>query len=98
MGDQIQCYSLHSLNLGAVRLTNMFLPDETGPVSEQQYEQIKAHIRHKIVDIKRDLSRYSITCSIGSSGTIENLAKIAFVYLRKTAHQSFEELGTSRPE
>jgi exopolyphosphatase/guanosine-5'-triphosphate,3'-diphosphate pyrophosphatase len=92
VGDQVQSYSLYSLNLGAIRLTNMFLPDETGPVSEQQYEQIKAHIRHKIVDIKRDLSRYSITCSIGSSGTIENLAKIAFVYLHKTAHESFEKL------
>ena len=41
VGDQRQCYFLDSLNLGAVRLTNMFLPDETGPVSEEQYEQIK---------------------------------------------------------
>ena len=92
VGDQTQCYSLHSLNLGAVRLTNMFLPDETGPVSEEQYEQIKAHIRRKITDITKDLSRYSVSCSIGSSGTIENLAKIAFVYLHKTAHESFEKL------
>jgi exopolyphosphatase / guanosine-5'-triphosphate,3'-diphosphate pyrophosphatase len=92
VGDQAQCYFLHSLNLGSIRLTNMFLPDETGPVSEEQYEQIKTHIRHKITDITKDLSEYNINCSIGSSGTIENLAKIAFVYLRKTAHESFEKL------
>ena len=31
-------------------------------------------------------------CAIGSSGTIENLARIAFVYLHKTAHESYEKL------
>ncbi|HET8687353.1 MAG TPA: Ppx/GppA phosphatase family protein, partial [Methanosarcina sp.] len=92
IGDQTQCYYLYSLNLGSIRLTNMFLPDETGPVSEEQYEQIKAHIRRKIADIAKDLSIYSINCSIGSSGTIENLAKIAFIYMHKTAHESFEKL------
>ncbi|HEY3360956.1 MAG TPA: Ppx/GppA phosphatase family protein [Methanosarcina sp.] len=92
VGDQTQCYYLHSFNLGAVRLTNMFLPDETGPVSEEQYEQIKTHIRHGITDITKNLSEYDISCSVGSSGTIENLAKIAFVYLHKTDHESFEKL------
>lgn len=92
VGDQAQYYFLHSLNLGAIRLTNMFLPDETGPVSEEQYEQIKNYVRRKITDITKDLSRYSLSCSIGSSGTIENLAKIAFVYLQKTTHESFKKL------
>ncbi|WP_440946347.1 Ppx/GppA phosphatase family protein [Methanosarcina sp. T3] len=92
IGDQNQFYFLHSLNLGAIRLTNMFLPDETGPVSEEQYEQIKAYIRRKTVDIIKELSRYRAGCAVGSSGTIENLAKIAFVYLHKTAHESFEKL------
>jgi exopolyphosphatase / guanosine-5'-triphosphate,3'-diphosphate pyrophosphatase len=92
VGDQAQYYSLHSLNLGAVRLTNMFLPDETGTVSEERYEQIKEHVRRKLADIRRDLSRYSMNCSIGSSATIENLAKVAFVYLHKTAHENFEKL------
>ena len=93
VGDQSQCYFLYSLNLGSIRLTNMFLPDETGPVSEEQYEQIKAYIRRKATDITKDLSKYRVGCAIGSSGTIENLAKIAFVYLHKTSHESFEKLG-----
>ncbi|MDM7918687.1 MAG: Ppx/GppA phosphatase family protein [Methanosarcina sp.] len=92
VGDQSQCYFLHSLNLGSIRLTNMFLPDETGPVSEERYEQIKAHIRRKSSDIIKELSKYTVSCAVGSSGTIENLAKIAFVYLHKTAHESFEKL------
>lgn len=92
VGDQNQYYFLHSLNLGAIRLTNMFLPDETGPVSEERYEQIKAYIRRKIADITKELSKHMVSCAVGSSGTIENLAKIAFVYLHKTAHESFEKL------
>jgi exopolyphosphatase/guanosine-5'-triphosphate,3'-diphosphate pyrophosphatase len=92
VGDQKQYYFLDSLNLGAVRLTNMFLPDETGPVSEEQYEQIKAHVRRKAADVTKELSKYRVGCAIGSSGTIENLAKIAFVYLHKTAHESYEKL------
>ena len=92
VGDQNQYYFLHSLNLGSIRLTNMFLPDETGPVSEERYEQIKAYIRRKSADIIKELSRYTVNFVIGSSGTIENLAKIAFVYLHKTAHESFEKL------
>ncbi|AKB30683.1 Exopolyphosphatase [Methanosarcina siciliae T4/M] len=92
IGDQNKFYFLHSLNLGAIRLTNMFLPDETGPVSEEQYEQIKAYIRHKTVDIIKELSRYKASCAVGSSGTIENLAKIAFVYLHKPSPESFEKL------
>ncbi|HII81081.1 MAG TPA: Ppx/GppA family phosphatase [Methanosarcina sp.] len=92
VGDQNQYYFLHSLNLGSIRLTNMFLPDETGPVSEERYEQIKAHIRRKSADLIKELSSYKVSCTVGSSGTIENLAKIAFVYLHKTAHESFEKL------
>jgi exopolyphosphatase/guanosine-5'-triphosphate,3'-diphosphate pyrophosphatase len=70
----------------------MFLPDETGPVSELRYEQIKDYIRRKAADVIKELSKYRIECAIGSSGTIENLARIAFVYLRKTAHESYEKL------
>jgi len=92
VGDQRQYYFLHSFDLGSIRLTNMFLPDETGPVSEERYEQIKDYIRHKAADIIKELSKYRIECAIGSSGTIENLARIAFVYLHKTAHESYEKL------
>ncbi|GLI13916.1 metal-dependent phosphohydrolase [Methanosarcina thermophila MST-A1] len=92
IGDQTRYYFLYSLNLGSIRLTNMFLPDETGPVSEEQYERIKQYIRHKLADVTKDLSKHRINCSIGSSGTIENLARIAFVYLHKTSHENFEKL------
>ena len=92
IGDQRQSYFLDSLNLGAVRLTNMFLPDEAGPVSEEQYEQIKTYVRREAANVTKELSKYRISCAIGSSGTIENLARIAFVYLRKTTQENYEKL------
>jgi exopolyphosphatase/guanosine-5'-triphosphate,3'-diphosphate pyrophosphatase len=92
VGDEKQYYFLHSLNLGTIRLTNMFLPDETGPVSLELYEQIKAYIRHRVSSVIREISQYKISCTIGSSGTIENLAKIAFVYLHKIVHEDCEIL------
>lgn len=92
VGNQRQYYFLDSLNLGAVRLTNMFLLDETGPISEEQYEQIKAYIRRKVADVTKELSKYRVECAVGSSGTIENLARIAFVFLHRTARESYEKL------
>lgn len=92
VGDQKQYYFLHSFDLGSIRLTNMFLPDEKGPVTEERYEQIKNYIRHHAEDVIAEFSKYRIECAVGSSGTIENLARIAFVYLHKTSHESYEKL------
>ncbi len=93
VGDNKQYYFLHSFNLGAIRLTNMFLPDETGPVSMERYRLIKAHIRRKAMLVIKELSRYRINCAVGSSGTIENLARISFVYLHKTGQENYDRLG-----
>jgi exopolyphosphatase/guanosine-5'-triphosphate,3'-diphosphate pyrophosphatase len=93
VGDQKQHYFLHSFNLGTIRLTNMFLPDETGPVSLERYEKIKAYIRYKAAEVVKELSRYRIGCAIGSSGTLENLAKIAFVYLHQTSSENYDKLS-----
>lgn len=93
VGGDKQYYFLHSFNLGAIRLTNMFLPDETGPVSMERYRLIKAHIRRKAMLVIKELSRYRINCAVGSSGTIENLARIAFVYLHKTGQENYDRLG-----
>ncbi|MCQ1536007.1 Ppx/GppA family phosphatase [Methanosarcina sp. KYL-1] len=93
VGDQRQYYFLHSFNLGAIRLTNMFLPDETGPVAPERYELIKSHIRHKAADIIKELSRYRVSCAVGSSGTIENLARISIVYLHKTDYENYDRLS-----
>jgi len=92
VGDQRQYYFLHSFNLGAIRLTNMFLPDETGPVSRERYEMVKTHIRRKAADVIKELYIYGLRCAVGSSGTIENLARIAFVYLHKTGHENYDRL------
>ncbi|WP_440954067.1 Ppx/GppA phosphatase family protein [Methanosarcina sp. Mfa9] len=93
VGGDKQYYFLHSFNLGAIRLTNMFLPDETGPVSMARYRLIKAHVRRKSMLVIKELSRYRINCAMGSSGTIENLARIAFVYLHKTGQENYDRLG-----
>jgi exopolyphosphatase/guanosine-5'-triphosphate,3'-diphosphate pyrophosphatase len=70
----------------------MFLQNETEPVSEEQYEQIKNYVRHKSAYVIKELSKYKVSCAIGSSGTIENLARIAFVYQHRTERESFEKL------
>ena len=93
VGDQERYYFLQSLNLGAIRLTNMFLPDETGEVAQERYEQLRSYIRSKAAEILKELSGYKVSCMVGSSGTIENLAKISIVYLHKTGRENYNRLS-----
>ena len=93
VGDQQKYYFLKSLNLGAIRLTNMFLPDEKGPIAQESYEQIRTYIRSKATDILKEFPRHQVSCMVGSSGTIENLAKISIVYLHKTGRENYKKLS-----
>lgn len=92
VGDQEKYYYLNSLNLGAIRLTNMFLPNETGPVSHERYMMIKAHVKKAAASTIKALADHRIDCAVGSSGTIENLGKIAFVHMQKEYRKNPELL------
>ena len=71
----------------------MFLPDETGEVAQERYEQLRSYIRSKAAEILKELSGYKVSCMVGSSGTIENLAKISIVYLHKTGRENYNRLS-----
>ena len=76
-GDRTYHY-LESFRLGAIRLSNMYLPrDETGPVPPDQYKRVQHHIKAAIIHSARKIHTLKPVIAIGSSGTIMNLAEIA---------------------
>lgn len=81
-GDRTYHY-LESFPLGAIRLSNIYLPgDETGPVLPDQYRRLQHHIKDAIVHSVRKIRTLKPVIAVGSSGTIINLAEIA----EKTLH------------
>lgn len=77
IGDQQQHHELDSLKLGAIRLTMLYLPGETGPVSPAHYAIIQQHVRNTAVRITQRVHPYNVRLAFGSSGTVENLAAIS---------------------
>jgi exopolyphosphatase / guanosine-5'-triphosphate,3'-diphosphate pyrophosphatase len=89
-GDRTYRY-LESFRLGAIRLSNLYLPHEnTGPVSPDQYKRVQHHIRDSIIHSVKKIRSQKPVLAVGSSGTILNLAEIA----QKAFHQNG---GTSDP-
>ena len=78
IGDQFQNDYVDSLELGAIRLTTMFIQDDgTGPVSQDVYTRMKLYIENKMLKTAQCMKSAKIECAFGSSGTITNLAEIA---------------------
>lgn len=78
VGDQKGYDLLDTLKLGSIRLTNMFLPNENGTVSANRYQQMQTYVRNAVVRSVQHVKQYPIKLAIGSSGTILNLAQIAY--------------------
>lgn len=79
VGDQHQYDFLETHKLGAIRLASLFfLPGETGPVDETRYRLIKNYVRNSVVRTVQRLKEYRIETVIGSSGSITNLAEVAY--------------------
>ncbi|HSQ92860.1 MAG TPA: Ppx/GppA phosphatase family protein [Methanoregula sp.] len=69
---------LESFQLGAIRLSNVYLPREnTGPVPPDQFKQIQHYVRDTIIQSIRKTRALKPVLAIGSSGTVMNLAEIA---------------------
>lgn len=83
IGTQNQHFYLDSLKLGAIRLTNLFLAEEKGPIRPNLYNLLQRQIRHTAVRTLQNLNHYPIHLAFGSSGTIENLAEITFRHFYK---------------
>jgi exopolyphosphatase/guanosine-5'-triphosphate,3'-diphosphate pyrophosphatase len=75
-GNHSQYFYLDTLDVGAIRLTNRFLPGKEGPVRPKQYRKICNHVRDVSVRAIQALSEFDFRHCVGTSGTIENLADI----------------------
>jgi exopolyphosphatase / guanosine-5'-triphosphate,3'-diphosphate pyrophosphatase len=83
VGDQTSYDFLETHRLGAIRLASLFfLPDESGPIDAIRYELIKNYVRNATVRTIQHLKEYPLRLVVGSSGTITNLAEVAFRYSR----------------
>ena len=77
VGNQQQHNYLASLRLGAIRVTSLFLPDPAAPVPPELYALIQRNVRVVALRTIQQVRRYHLDLTIGSSGTIQNLADIA---------------------
>ena len=76
VGSQQQHHFLGSLKLGAIRVSSLFLPDPSAPVSPDLYAFLLRNVRIGSVRIIQQVQKYRIDLAIGSSGTIQNLAAL----------------------
>ncbi len=78
VGDNVDYESLDSVQLGAIRLANLFfLKDENGPVPRSRYKLIRQYVYNRAIRVIQRLAGKKYAAVVGSSGTIENLADIA---------------------
>ena len=77
LGTQHEYRYLNSLRLGAVRLAAQFPAGARGVVSPNKYSRVVHFVQRHAVHTLREIRRHHIDLSIGSSGTIENLADVA---------------------
>ncbi len=78
VGDQKNYQMLDSLNLGAIRLTTLFVPpEETGPIFPERYSLMKKSVRNKIVRTVQRVKKHGAEMAVASSGSAINLAQIA---------------------
>ncbi len=81
VGDQNQPKYMDTHRLGAIRLATLFfLPDESGPVTPDRYALMKNYVRNAIQHTIREINPDEIEITIGSSGSIINLAEVASYY------------------
>jgi exopolyphosphatase/guanosine-5'-triphosphate,3'-diphosphate pyrophosphatase len=78
IGNQIGYSYLDSLNLGAIRMTSMFIPDgHKGPVTNEVYNKMRKYVKAAVIRTKKRVEEENIELTIASSGTAINLAQIA---------------------
>jgi exopolyphosphatase/guanosine-5'-triphosphate,3'-diphosphate pyrophosphatase len=86
---------LESFRLGAIRLSNLYLPREnTGPVSSDQYKRVQRHVKNTIIHAVKKIRSLKPAIAIGSSGTVMNLAEIAQKAIHHTGSNGDPVLST----
>ncbi len=78
IGDQENYGYLDSLKLGAIRLTNLFLPEGAKtPVSVVAYNKMRKYVRNAVIRTTHRVKEEKLSFAVASSGTAINLAEIA---------------------
>jgi exopolyphosphatase / guanosine-5'-triphosphate,3'-diphosphate pyrophosphatase len=78
IGSQHCHFFLDSIDLGSIRLSNMFFPaGNVSAVGDSEYQRICNYIRNAMADVIRECRHFRIDRVIGSSGTVVNLGEIA---------------------
>ena len=82
VGNQSGYVYLDTLKLGAIRLSELFIPaSDTGPVSLEKYAQMKKSIRSEVVLTVKRVKHFKIDIAVGTSGTVINLSEVMARYL-----------------
>jgi exopolyphosphatase/guanosine-5'-triphosphate,3'-diphosphate pyrophosphatase len=78
IGDQEQYSYLDSLKLGAIRLTNLFLPEgAVAPVPSEIYNKMCKYVKNAVIRTTHRVKEEKLGITVASSGTAINLAEIA---------------------
>ena len=97
VGSQREALLLDSMKLGAIRLSGLFfLPDESGPVSDERYALIKRYVQNAAVRSVQRIQSLSFDLAVGSSGSIENLADIVVRRFEGRPRERDDELTRSQ--
>lgn len=75
-GDKMDYDYLDSLKLGAIRLKDMFLSGDTGPVAPRKYSAMLDYVRGAASNASRKITEMGFDATYGSSGTVINLGEI----------------------
>ena len=83
LGDHTGAEYVHSLRLGAIRLTSGFpQASADAPVGARVYEAMRRRVQVAAVPVRRRLAGQRIDVAFGTSGTIRNLASVIVRTLR----------------
>ncbi len=82
VGNQSDYVYLDTLKLGAIRLSELFIPvSDAGPVSSEKYSLMKKSIRSEVVLTVKRVKHFKIDIAVGTSGTVINLSEVMARYL-----------------
>ena len=77
VGERGEVLAARSFKVGAVRLTNRFFADES--IHSSDVESCRRYIRSVLVPFEPEAARLGHEVAIGSSGTIEQIARLVHV-------------------
>ncbi len=75
VGEGTRPLLTRSLKLGHIRLTNRFFPE--GRIDESSVKACRRHVRAFLTPVAQEISALCHSITVGCSGTIENLARMA---------------------